>query len=356
MDAAGRASNRRALIRTAIVLSLVISDGSSVLGQSGQGEARNIAQAEQLVAEQRWQDLVNLVQSVPAPSAEMYFYYGTALGQLGRWEDARGAFQAGARLRPGDKRFRIELAGVAFKQKRYPEAATYLRRGLKLAPDDSYANDFLGTIYFLEGNLDAALKYWNRIGKPQIAEVKPDPTPRVHPALLDRAFAFSPASTLKMSELLTTDPRIRGLGIFPSYLFDLQGRDDGKFDLVFRNQERDGWGQNKWERLFLLFRELPFQAVTPEFYNLGREATNIQSLFRWDAQKRRVLARVSAPFERNPKFRYGFVADLRNENWDIRDSFSGLAPLLGSLNLRREAVEADFASFVSGRWRWSAGA
>jgi tetratricopeptide (TPR) repeat protein len=356
MDAAGRASNRRALIRIAIVLCLVISDGSSVLGQSGPGGAQNIAPAEQLVAERRWQDVVNLVQSVPAPSAELYFDYGTALAQLGRWEDARRAFRAGARLRPDDKRFPIELAGVAFKQKRYAEAATYLRRTLKLAPDDSYGNNFLGTVYFLEGNLDAALKYWNRIGKPQIAEVRTDPTPRVDPALLDHAFAFAPASTLKLSELLTTDVRIRGLGIFPSYRFDLLGRDDGKFDLVFRNQERDSWGRNKWERLFLLFRELPFQTVTPEFYNLGREATNIQSLFRWDAQKRRVLARVSAPFERNPKFRYGFIADLRSENWDIRDSFSGPAPLLGSLNLRREAVGVDFASFVSGRWRWSAGA
>ena len=30
--------------------------------------------------------------------------------------------------------------------------------------------------------------------------------------------------------------------------------------------------------------------------------------------------------------------------------------MLGSLNLRREAVAADFASMESGRWRWSAGA
>src|SRR4029077_4195043 len=118
MDAAGRASNRRALIRIAIVLCLVISDGSSVLGQSGQDGAQNITPAEQLVAERRWQDVVNLVQSVPATSVELYFDYGTALAQLGRWEDARRAFRAGARLRPDDKRFPIELAGVAFKQKR----------------------------------------------------------------------------------------------------------------------------------------------------------------------------------------------------------------------------------------------
>src|SRR5262249_48168284 len=45
----------------------------------------------------------------------------------------------------------------------------------------------------------------------------------------------------------------------------------------------------------------------------------------------------------------------RNENWDIRDSLTGLAPTLGSLNLRREAGGAEIQSFSSGTWGWSAG-
>ena len=47
------------------------------------------------------------------------------------------------------------------------------------------------------------------------------------------------------------------------------------------------------------------------------------------------------PVQGNPKFRYGLNADLRGENWDIRNSFQGPAPLLGSLNLRREAVARE---------------
>ena len=46
------------------------------------------------------------------------------------------------------------------------EPGKTLRRALRLAPRDDYTNNFLATIYFLEGNLDAALKYWNRSGKP----------------------------------------------------------------------------------------------------------------------------------------------------------------------------------------------
>jgi len=356
MDVAGATSKRSSLIPTFFIF---LWFGCAALGfaQTHSPDGHLLDQAKQLFAEQRWQEIVTLVEFAPHPhpSAEFDFYYGTALAQLGRWPEAQQAFSAGARLRPDDKRFPLELAGVAFKQKRYSQAARHLRRALHLDPRDSYGNDFLGTVYFLQGNVEAALKYWNRVGKPQIVQVRAAPILRVNTALLDRAFAFAPASVLRLPDLLTSDVRVRELEIFPSYRFDLQARDDGKFDIVFRNRERDGWGQSKWEKLFLLFRGLPFLSITPEIYNLRHQAINFVSLYRWDAEKRRVRAELSGPFKANPKFRYGLIADLRGENWDIRDSFQGPAPLLGSLNLRREAVGANFASFESGRWRWSAG-
>ncbi|MGA9812937.1 MAG: tetratricopeptide repeat protein, partial [Terriglobales bacterium] len=315
-----------------------------------------VERLRQLTAQQNWQEVILLVQSVTSPAADLDFYYGTALAQEGHWEDAQRAFAAGARLQPGDKRFPLELAGVAFKQKSYPAAARHLRRALQLDPTDSYGNDFLGTLYFLQENLEAALKYWNRAGKPGIVEIRSQPAPRVNAALLDRAMVFAPASVLRLPDLLTTQVRVDGLEIFPRYHFDLQARDDGKFDILFRNRERAGWGQGKLEKLFLLFRGLPFQSITPETYNLRHRAINFVSMYRWDAEKRRLRAQLSGPFQGNPKFRYGLSADLRSENWDIRNSFQGPAPVLESFNLRREAVGVDFAAFESGRWQWSAGA
>jgi hypothetical protein len=57
----------------------------------------------------------------------------------------------------------------------------------------------------------------------------------------------------------------------------------------------------------------------------------------------------------NPRWRWRVGLNLRNENWDIRSSFTGPSPSLGALNLRREAGEAGVESFNSGRWGWSAG-
>jgi tetratricopeptide (TPR) repeat protein len=324
--------------------------------QTGSAEIPSVEEVRQLAAEHRWQDIALRLGPLQSRSPDLNFYYSTALARLERWQEAENAFRVGLRLAPNDPRFPIELAGVAFKLKRYPEATHYLRRAVSLAPHDSYANDFLGTVYFLQGNLEAALKYWNRVGKPQTVEVRADPAPKVAPALLDRAFAFSPASTLQLSDFLTTEMRIRGLEIFSRHQFDLRTRDDDKFDVWFRNQERNGFGRTKWEALLLLFRGLPFLSVTPELYNFHHEAINFVSLIRLDPQKRRVFAQFSSPFERSAKYHYEVVADLRNENWGLRNSFTGPAPTLASLNLRREALDFSFDSFASGRWRWSASA
>jgi hypothetical protein len=336
---------------------IVLFCGSlSLSAQNGPVELPSSQLVHELATGQRWGEIVRLLEPVQSLSADLDFYYGIALTRLERWPEAERAFQAGFRQTPNDPRFPTELAGLAFRQKHYSEAAHRLRQAIKLAPDDTYANNFLGTIYFLQENPEASLKYWNRVGKPKIAELREDPSPRVSPALLDRAFAMSPASTLRLPELLDTEARIRGLGIFPQYQFDLRARDDEKFDLVFRSRERNGFGDSRGEELFHLLRGLPFQSVEPEFYNLNREAINLVSQFRWDAQKRRIFAQLSGPFEHSAKYRYEVVTDLRDENWALRNSFTGPAPTLGTLNLRRAALAFELASHASGRLRWSAGA
>jgi hypothetical protein len=314
-----------------------------------------LSKIKKLVEEGRWQDIVRLAQSEAERSADLNYYYGTALARLERWDDAQRIFQDGLRQQPRDKRFPLELAGVSFKQRKYAEAADYLRRALRLDPTDTYANDFLASVYFLQGNLEAALKYWNRVSKPQIEDVRVDPTPKVDPVLLDHALAFAPATVLRLSEVQTTEARVSGLSIFPNHRFDLEARADGKFDVVFRAYERNGWGDSKWLGLLSLFRGLPFQTIHPEFFNIRRRAINSISLLRWDAQKRRFWTNLSGPFTGDPKWRYQVDLDLRNENWDVRNSFTGPGPPLGSLNLRKQAFAASVTSFENGRWSWSTG-
>lgn len=312
-------------------------------------------QLQHLAGQEKWNTIVSLLKPVSTRTAEMDFYLGIAQAHLGHLSEAQAALEAGRRLAPSDPRFPTELAGIAFTQKDYSGTIRSLRQAARLAPHDDYVNNFLGTAYFLEGNLEASLKYWNRVGKPAIAQVREDPQPRIDASLLDHAFAFSPAATLTLPELLDSNARVRGLGVFPQFNFDLDARNDGKFDAVFRAREVNGFGDSKLEALFLFFQGLPFQEVEPQFYNLHREAINFTSMFRWDAQKRRIFADFSGPFAHEDKYRWDLAADLRNENWAIRNGFAGPAPVLAGFNMRTEGASFQFASHARDGFTWSAG-
>lgn len=300
--------------------------------------------------------MVQLLHNIPDRSAEEEYEYGIALAHLEKWPEARQALLRGSRLKPRDKRFPIELAGVAFKQKNSLQAIGYLRRALRLDGKDDYANDFLATLYFLQGNSEAAVKFWNRVGKPQIAALRNEPPLRVRPALLDRALAYSPASVLRLDELRATQARLEQMDVFSSYRIDLVARADGKFDSVLRARELNGFGNSTAEALLRTFRGLPFLEVTPEYDNLHGSAINFTSLARWDPDKRRYTASVSGLLRQNPQWRVRLGGDFRNENWQVRQGFTGPAPVLASLNLRREALGAEVARLVGWRLRWSLGA
>jgi tetratricopeptide (TPR) repeat protein len=311
----------------------------------------DVARIRQLFEQQKWQEII--ASANPSDSPDIAFYYGSAQARLEHWKQAADAFQIGRHVAPRDPRFPTELAGVAFKQKNYAAAQDWLLRAQRLAPDDAYINDFLATVFFLQGNLDASLKYWNRIGKPALEEVSSDPRPRLDPALFDRAMVFSPAAILRGADLLTSEARLDQLDIFPVSRFELQAREDGKFNLTFRNLERNGCG-GKWGCLLTTLGQTPAQTVRFDYYNLGRRALNFSSFYRWDGEKRRISAFFESPFMQQPKWHFRGGIDLRNENWAFLPSFSGPAPLLAALNLKRESASFEFSDVMSGRWQWSA--
>ena len=223
-------------------------------------------------------------------------------------------------------------------------------------PADAYAADFLATIYFLEGNLEAALEYWNRIAKPRIEDVHIEPGLRIDPVLLDRAFGFAPGGTLFLSDWLTTRARVDGLGVFSTSAFHLNAREDGDFDVTFDAAERNGFGASTMGALVSAFRGVGFETVYPDYFNIARSAVNITSMVRWDPQKRRLMSTLSGPLGRDPRRRYWVGLDLRDENWDLRRSFQGPAPTFGQFKLRRNALNAGVSSFLDRGWSWSASA
>src|SRR5262249_36324745 len=134
-----------------------------------------------------------------------------------------------------------------------------------------------------------ALKYWNRTDQPRIRDVQLDPQTRWDPILADRTLGVARATTLELSAYRLARRRLDASGAFTRYSLDLRPAEGDEYDLNLRAADRSGLHPVSW------LRGLPYQTVSPELINVRGRAINLQSLLRWDSNKQRVFAEVSAP-------------------------------------------------------------
>src|SRR5207244_9658368 len=107
----------------------------------------------------------------------------------------------------------LAMASAAFRSENFAETEKHLKSVLSVSPADRFANDFLGTTYLLDGNFDAALKYWSRAGKPSVREIHIDPPLQIDAIRLDHTFAFSRTSLLTPAAYAETPRRLASLGV-----------------------------------------------------------------------------------------------------------------------------------------------
>jgi tetratricopeptide (TPR) repeat protein len=350
LDAAG-GSRKSCLIRLLLVLFFPYATG---FAQDQSTEERRLAAARSAYDAGHWNEAAQIARGPADQSPEFELMRGLALARLEKWEEAKLAFEAGARKSPRDSRFPAELAGIAYRQKDFATAKSRLLASLRLNPRDAYTHEFLATIYFLEGNLEAALKYWNPEDKPRLRSVSFAPSLQLKEALRDRAVAFNAPQVLTTEALLTMQSRLDNLGVFSTRHIELTPTDTGNYDLTLHLAERNLWGDSKVEGAISLLGGLPYATVYPEMYNLGHRAVNLTSLARWDAQKRRLFVVLSAPVFGDPALRLRVYADARNENWNLSQTFFGAASL-NNVNVRRITAGGEIHSVVNGRWSWSTG-
>jgi hypothetical protein len=328
---------------------------AATTSQDFPSDAARLAAVQKAFDAGQYEEAARLASDSGDRSADLDFLAGLSLAKLQRWHDSRATLEAGHRKAPREARFLVELAGVDYKLKDMRAAKRELRAALKLDPRDAYTREFLGTLYFLDGNLEATLKYWNTIEKPRLRSVSVQPPAKLDPALLQSALGFNAPQILTNDALLGAEARLDNLGLYPYRRVVLAAASGGNYDATLHMPERDLWGEPWWAGALSWLSGLPYATVYPEAYNLGREAINATSLLRWDSQKRRVYADISAPVLHEVKYRFRAYFDGRNENWNLKSTFFGAGPPLSDLNVRRVAGGAELRAVVNGRWGWSTG-
>jgi hypothetical protein len=340
-------------VRSILSLSILLFSGTwSARAQATPEVERNV---RTLYERGEWAGAISAVSEANALSKDLYLYQGLALARLGRLDEAERVFLRARQIYPDDPRFALELAGVAYRNEDHLAAKQYLNKALRLAPADNYGNDFLASLYILDGNLEAALKYWNRIGQPLVQTFQFSPALELNPVLRERAFAISPGQVFARDRLWMTEANLDRLGVLSGYQFDLTPRQDQRFDLTFRSLQtvrpRNFWlGQ-----LLPVASGLPFRTIYFDHDNFGQQAINLTSLWRWDPNKRRIAVNLSGPVRLNPRWRYRFAVDARDENWDLRTTYFGRPGGLQNLILQKIDVGAGLEFGLTSKLQWTTG-
>ena len=323
-------------------------------------EAQRLQSVKKLYEQKKWTEALREAQGPAEQSADFDYYAGMALSRLERWREAREAFSNGARKTPNDARFLTERAGAEYTLDDFRAAKQDLLRALRLDPRDSYVPGFLGTIYLLEGNLEAALKYWNMLEKPRLASQQAVPSPKIKNRLLDRSVTFSPPGILQRESFLKTNALLENLEVFPRWRMELtpsansaSGEED---QATLRLSERNGWGSSPLDGMVSLLRGLPYETVYPSYYNVNGDAVNVDSMARWDSQKRRLEVSVTFPAFQQPAKRVRIFFDARNENWNLSQTFFSRSTAISDLNMKRYAGGVELHLVESGRWDLDVGA
>jgi hypothetical protein len=236
----------------------------------------------------------------------------------------------------------LEAASEAFRAGDLQTAKRLVHQSDPAAGSERVRNELLATAYFLEDNLEAAVKYWNRNDAPRVREVMTEPEVRVNPVFLDRTMGIARATVLQHRDLALAGKRLQAADAFSSFTLDLipsPGSQSEEFDLRLRAAERPKW--SPWT----LARGLAYETISTEFHNLGDRAIHAEASFRWDTNKKRVRTLVSGPLSES--IRYRFDAGLRREIWDVEGQ---------RLDVRRDELAAGLTGTPNGAWGWSSGA
>ncbi|HYI96819.1 MAG TPA: hypothetical protein VEX68_24975 [Bryobacteraceae bacterium] len=269
-----------------------------------------------------------------------------SLAASGSLDQAERLLTDGEASFPGDARFFVELAGISWRRKQPERAKSYLHRGLKIDRSSAYANEFLGSLYFLDGNLYAALKYLNRVRRPVIGNVVFSPELPLRSELSQRLSAVSTGQLLTGKRLALTERNFERLLIFGSPKFELTPVAKNEYGLLIRSPVLAQPLSGVAGSLLPFARGLPYKHINLDWLNMYRRALAITSLWRWDPEKQRIAVKYRAPLLHGT---YTIWTDLRDENWELnRPSLA-----LPILRVRSASAGASMQFEVGGDRQWT---
>jgi tetratricopeptide (TPR) repeat protein len=260
---------------------------------------------------------VNILSETLAnrPDADAYLYLGIAYRHMKEYQKAEDTFTEGSKRYPDDPRFHNELANLFLENNSLESARSALRRALVVDPNNNYASDQLATLDMSTGDVQAALRSWNKSGRPVINDILNNYYPSFSSWVVRRGITFHPGRTLRYSEWKTTESRLFETDNFTNVGLELEPtRIVDRYNAVVRTTTKTN---SPADILFGLVKGLPFQTSYLDLWNLDNSGINFNGLYRWDADRRRGGGGFKIPLPIAGLLSLEFGSLWRFERWNL---------------------------------------
>ena len=257
--------------------------------------------------------LSGVLASSPTPDA--YLYLGTAYNRMKEFQKSEDAFKEGSQRYPQDSRFHNQLADLYLEYNDRDAAKSQLKRSLVVDPNNNYASDLLATIDMSEGEVQSALRSWNRSGRPVINDILHNYYLTFSSWVIRDAVAFHPSGVLKYSQWKTTESRLFetddfanvGLEIEPTVVPD-------QYNAIVRTTAK---ANSAGAFLFGLFKGAPYETSYVDVWNIANSGMNFNGNYRYDTNRRRAAGRLKIPAPLAGLLHLEVGSNWRAERWDV---------------------------------------
>jgi tetratricopeptide (TPR) repeat protein len=275
------------------------------------------------------------------PTADTYLYLGIAYGRMKEYQKADDTLKEGSRQYPQDSRFHNELADLYLTNNDRDAARAELRRALVVDPGNNYASDLLATIDMSEGEVQSALRSWNKSGRPVINDILHNYYLTFGSWVIRDAVAFHPAGVLRYSEWKTTERRLLETDNFANAGLEIEPtRIPDQYNAIVRTTTKSNSFANL---LFDIFKGAPIETSYVDFWNIANSGVNFNGRYRWETNRRRLDGGLKIPVPLAGLLHLEVGDTWRAERWDlsptIRPELKGRALLDYKANAVRVRVK-----------------
>jgi hypothetical protein len=246
-------------------------------------------------------------------------HYGLALSRAlqGRVEEARADFLRVIELDPMRADACFEIAAGFLSGQAYREALAWVSKGLRIAPEDSFGLDLAGTAFYLSGARTVALRYWNRLDRPHLSQLRILSHGGVARQRVAEEFALRPGDLLSWEEIEKARWRLGQHRYITDVVIDpTPGSTPDEYSLDVTVNGRRGVGSPA-EFIFGTLADIGFQTLRFNYWNIAGSGVTMTSQWRWlsDAQLLRVDFDSPRPLHIPVYSRLAF--SRRDETWNL---------------------------------------